>query len=178
MIGEIAVVPQTKGPTRELVAEAIDEIARHGLRYQVGATGTSVEGDLDDILAAVRAITEQLADEGVDRAVLELRLQLEPHAETLEHQVEGLGAETRTAVVGARDTAPLGLPEQALREGLSEALLRSMHVEGDRPTVHAIAHSLARVLEQDHLRMAEQLERAGVRLEGPRETTPAVTTPV
>jgi hypothetical protein len=30
--------------------------------------------------------------------------------------------------------------------------------------VHALAHSIARILEEDHLRMAEQLERAGVKL--------------
>jgi hypothetical protein len=60
----------------------------------------------------------------------------------------------------------LGLTEQELREGLQQELLRAMHVEGDAPTVHAIAHSVARVLVSDHLRIAEQLESAGVRLEG------------
>jgi hypothetical protein len=44
-----------------------------------------------------------------------------------------------------------------------------MRAEGDTPTIHAIAHSIARVLEQDHMRIAEQLERAGVRLD--RNTT-------
>jgi hypothetical protein len=63
------------------------------------------------------------------------------------------------------DDAPFGLPEQALREGLEEELVRSMRVEGDRPTVHAIAHSLALILERDHLRMADQLAQAGVRLQ-------------
>jgi len=90
MIGEIAVVPQAPGPAREIVTKAVDEIAAQGLRYHVEATGTSVEGELEPILAAVRAITERLGAEGVDRAVIELRLQLEPHGETLEHQVEGI----------------------------------------------------------------------------------------
>jgi hypothetical protein len=39
-----------------------------------------------------------------------------------------------------------------------------MRAEGGVPTVHAIAHSIARMLERDHLRIAEQLERAGIRL--------------
>ncbi|HZR93021.1 MAG TPA: hypothetical protein VFA44_11525 [Gaiellaceae bacterium] len=60
----------------------------------------------------------------------------------------------------------LGLSEQELREGLERELLRAMHVEGDAPTVHAIAHSVARVLVADHLRIAEQLARCGVPLEG------------
>ena len=60
-----------------------------------------------------------------------------------------------------------GLSEQRLREGLEEELLRSMRSEGDAPTVHAIAASIARIIEVDHLRMAEQLEASGVRLSSP-----------
>lgn len=58
----------------------------------------------------------------------------------------------------------LGMSEQELRERLQQELLGAMHAEGDAPTVHAIAHSFARVIADDHLRIAEQLERAGVRL--------------
>lgn len=92
MIGEIAVVPQIEGPGRAVIEKAIREIAAQGLRYEVDATGTSVEGELDAILDAVRAIESRLRADGVHRALIELRLQLEPHAETLEHQVEGLRA--------------------------------------------------------------------------------------
>lgn len=60
--------------------------------------------------------------------------------------------------------APLGLTESELRAELEQELVRAMHAEGDAPTVHAIAHSIARVLSRDHLRMVEQLEKAGVRL--------------
>lgn len=40
-----------------------------------------------------------------------------------------------------------------------------MRAEGGVPALHAIAHSIARIQEQDHLRMAEQLESSGVVLE-------------
>jgi hypothetical protein len=58
-----------------------------------------------------------------------------------------------------------GLPEHELRAALEEELMRSIRAEGEAPTIHAFAHSIARILEQDHLRMSEQLERAGIRLE-------------
>jgi hypothetical protein len=58
-----------------------------------------------------------------------------------------------------------GLTEEEIRDRLQEELLRAMHTEGDAPTVHAFAHSIARILEEDHLRMAEQLERVGVELD-------------
>ena len=56
----------------------------------------------------------------------------------------------------------LGLSEQEMREALEEELIRSMRAEGGVPTIHAIAHSVARILEQDHLRIAEQLRTAGI----------------
>ncbi|MGZ4415444.1 MAG: thiamine-binding protein [Gaiellaceae bacterium] len=92
MIAEIAVIPQADGPARVIVAKAVTEIKAQGLRYQVGAAGTSVEGEFEAILEAVRAIESRLRADGVRRAVIDVRLLLEPHPETLEHQVEGLVA--------------------------------------------------------------------------------------
>lgn len=60
----------------------------------------------------------------------------------------------------------LGLSEQELREALAEELTLAVRTERGL-TVHALAHSIARVLELDHLRLAEQLEQAGVRLREP-----------
>ena len=70
-----------------------------------------------------------------------------------------------------RDEANIGsfgLSEQRLRDDLEDELLRRMKVEGGVPTVHAIAASMARVLQEDHLRMADQLRAAGVSLESSR----------
>jgi hypothetical protein len=61
-----------------------------------------------------------------------------------------------------------GLTEQRLRKGLEEELIRSMRAEGGVPTIHAIAASIARILENDHLRMAEQLEACGVSFAPPQ----------
>jgi uncharacterized protein YqgV (UPF0045/DUF77 family) len=92
MIADIVVVPQIEGSGREVVAGAVAEIAGRGLRFDVGAAGTTVEGELGTILDAVQAIEARLRADGVQRAVIELRLQMEPHPETLEHQVEGIAA--------------------------------------------------------------------------------------
>jgi hypothetical protein len=64
----------------------------------------------------------------------------------------------------AVDHLGFGLSEQELREALEQELITAMRSEGGTPTLHAIAHSVARVIELDHLRIAEQLEAAGVRL--------------
>jgi hypothetical protein len=67
-------------------------------------------------------------------------------------------------MMDTRYAPALGMSEQELREALTEELLLAMKSEGEAPTIHAIAHSIARVLEIDHLRMVDQLERAGVRM--------------
>jgi hypothetical protein len=58
----------------------------------------------------------------------------------------------------------LGLSEQELREALTKELIVAMRSERGAPTIDATAHSIARLLEFDHLRIEEQLERAGFRL--------------
>jgi len=64
-----------------------------------------------------------------------------------------------------QDLGVFGLSEQELREALEEELVRAIRAEGEAPTIHAIAHSVARILELDHLRMVEQLRKAGIRLD-------------
>jgi hypothetical protein len=58
----------------------------------------------------------------------------------------------------------LGLSEQELRDALVEELDLAFRTEGNTATIHAIAHSVARVIVLDHLRIAEQLERSGIEL--------------
>jgi len=69
-------------------------------------------------------------------------------------------------VTKSEDAADLsfGLSEQRLRESLEEELVRYMRVQGEAPTVRAIAAAIARVIEEDHLKMADQLAQAGIRI--------------
>ncbi len=58
----------------------------------------------------------------------------------------------------------IGLSEQQLREAFEKELVLAMRMGGSAPTVYAIAHSFARVMELDHLEMAKQLQAAGIQL--------------
>jgi putative phosphoribosyl transferase len=71
---------------------------------------------------------------------------------------QGVPMATRTQI-------SLGMSEQELRNVLTEELTISFRTEGNTATIHGIAHSIARVIELDHLRIAEQLEKAGVKLD-------------
>jgi hypothetical protein len=66
--------------------------------------------------------------------------------------------------MSAMQSTPLGMSEQELRDVLTEELTLSFRAEGNTATIHGLAHSIARVIELDHLRIAEQLESAGVRV--------------
>ena len=60
----------------------------------------------------------------------------------------------------------LGLSERELRDLLTEELERALRAQGGEWSADAVGHSLARILHLDHLRVVEQLEAAGIRLDG------------
>ena len=65
---EIQVIPIGAGVSvREHVKKAHEVLAASGLQVQLHAFGTNVEGDLDDILAAVKRVHETLHASGVTR---------------------------------------------------------------------------------------------------------------
>lgn len=65
---EIQVIPIGAGVTvREHVKKAHEILATSGLTVQLHAFGTNVEGELDDILAAVKRVHETLHAAGVVR---------------------------------------------------------------------------------------------------------------
>ena len=65
---EIQVIPLGIGVSvREHVKKAHEVLAASGLQVQLHAFGTNVEGELDDILAAVKRVHETLHASGVAR---------------------------------------------------------------------------------------------------------------
>ena len=67
-LGEIQVIPIGVGVSvRREVMRAHEIISRAGLKTQLHAYGTNVEGDLDTILNTIKAVHETLHAEGVTR---------------------------------------------------------------------------------------------------------------
>ena len=58
-----------------------------------------------------------------------------------------------------------GLGEAELRQRLEQELVHAMKTEGGAPTIHALAHAIARILAEDHRAMGAQLADAGVEIE-------------
>lgn len=77
VIAEVSVVPiGTKTPSvSEYVAKAIKVLREEkGVKYQLTAMGTLVEGELDEVLEAAKKMHECLFDEDVKRVISTIRI--------------------------------------------------------------------------------------------------------
>lgn len=74
MLAELRVTPvEGKTSFARLIADLVPVLAESPLRYQVHAMGTTLEGELEDILALVRRSHEE-ARKHADRVLIELSL--------------------------------------------------------------------------------------------------------
>jgi uncharacterized protein (TIGR00106 family) len=74
-LAEIQVVPIGAGVSvREQVKRAHEIIAQSGLRVELHAFGTNVEGELDDVLQVLKRVHETLHAEGVVRLSTAVKL--------------------------------------------------------------------------------------------------------
>jgi len=89
MLGEIAIQPQVGRDIRRELTQALEEMEGAGLRHEVEPFGTAVEGDLEQILNAVRRIHGRLVGEGIDRFELQVRLRQEPGDTSIERETAG-----------------------------------------------------------------------------------------
>ena len=89
MLAEISIHPQVGRDIRPEVTGALEEIERAGLTHEVEPFGTAVEGDLEQVLAALRAIHGRLSAEGIDRFELHVRIRQEPGEATIERETAG-----------------------------------------------------------------------------------------
>ncbi|HOS43258.1 MAG TPA: MTH1187 family thiamine-binding protein [Armatimonadota bacterium] len=76
VVADIALIPVgTNSPSiSRMLADSVKVLERFDLTYDVTSTGTNVEGDLDTILQAVKAMEEVPFQEGADRVVILLKL--------------------------------------------------------------------------------------------------------
>ena len=77
MIAELQVLPRPAGTDDDPhahVEAAIAVIAASGLRYEVGALGTTLEGDADAVWATLRAAHEAMLAAGATSGISHLKV--------------------------------------------------------------------------------------------------------
>ncbi|MGH3031332.1 MAG: thiamine-binding protein [Gaiellaceae bacterium] len=89
MLAEISVQPQVGRDIRPEITRALEEIEHAGMRYEAEPFGTVVEGDLEQILAAIRSIHGPFSADGIERFELHVRIRQEPGGASIERETAG-----------------------------------------------------------------------------------------
>ena len=74
-VADISVIPEGVKNIYDAVDRAIEVIKESGLKYEVDAMSTAVEGSLDDILNLIKKIHKTMFDYGSKGILTNLRIQ-------------------------------------------------------------------------------------------------------
>ena len=74
VVAEITITPVVGDELTPYIDAAIDEVRKSGLNYEVEAMGTTVEGELDQVLDVVKNAHEAVRHKGANRVLTEVRI--------------------------------------------------------------------------------------------------------
>ena len=89
VVAEFSVTPIVEGPVTPFIDTAIEEIESAGLNYEVGAMGTTVEGNLDQVLDAIKKAHEAVLNQGAERVVTDIRIDEKKGGISISEETEG-----------------------------------------------------------------------------------------
>lgn len=89
VVAEFSVMPLVEGTIKPFVDSAIGEIEKAGLKCEVGPLSTSVEGDLDKVVDAIKNAHLAVLNKGADRVVTEIRIDEKKGGLSMQEEVEG-----------------------------------------------------------------------------------------
>ncbi|MEN6356069.1 MAG: MTH1187 family thiamine-binding protein [Armatimonadota bacterium] len=94
VVAEFSITPLGEDELKPFIDAAVREVEKSGLKYEVDAMATTVEGDLEDILNVIKNAHTAVKAMGVERALLEIRIDDSSEGVTIEEEV----ADYRAAV--------------------------------------------------------------------------------
>lgn len=89
VVAEFTIIPTVSGSLRPYVKKALTAVEESGLKYEVGAMGTTIEGELDQVLSAIREAHRRTLASGVKRVITEIRLDERVGGLSIEEKVKG-----------------------------------------------------------------------------------------
>lgn len=92
VVAEFSVTPITDQEMRPYVDAAVEEIRKSGLKHEVEAMGTTIEGEIDKILDVVKNAHQAVKSMGVERVITELKIDDKIEGATIEQEVKGYRA--------------------------------------------------------------------------------------
>ena len=89
VLAEFSVTPVVSGSIKPFIDMAVQEIERSGLKHEVGPVGTTVEGNLDNVLDAIKHAHQAVLGLGAERVVTEIRIDEKKGGLSMAEEVEG-----------------------------------------------------------------------------------------
>lgn len=88
VIAELSIVPLAGEDMRPAVEIAVEVLKKSGLKYEVGAMGTTIEGELEQVLNVLKEAHQAVVGHGPERVLTELRIdERRTGAASMEHEV-------------------------------------------------------------------------------------------
>ncbi len=90
VIAEVSVTPIGKGESlRPWVARAVAVIARSGLKYQVGAMGTTLEGDWEVVSRVLSDVLRSVAED-CNRLTMSVKIDYRKEPQSMEERIRAV----------------------------------------------------------------------------------------
>lgn len=89
VVAEFSVMPLVEGELRPYIDAAVEEVKKSGLKYEVEALGTTIQGDIDQVLDTVKRAHAAVRQKGAQRVVTELRIDDDESNATIEKEIKG-----------------------------------------------------------------------------------------
>ncbi|MDO8735986.1 MAG: MTH1187 family thiamine-binding protein [Thermoleophilia bacterium] len=90
VVAEFSIIPIVEGSLRSYVKTAVAAIEASGLKYEVGAMGTTIEGTLDEVFDAIKSAHRAVLAAGAGRVVTSIKIDDREGGLSIEGKLEGL----------------------------------------------------------------------------------------
>lgn len=87
VLAEFSIMPVVQGEWKPFMDLAVEELRRNGLKFEVGAESTAVEGDLDLVLDAIKSAHQAVMAAGLDRVITEIRIDAKKGGLSIDEEV-------------------------------------------------------------------------------------------
>lgn len=87
LVVEFSITPIVGDELSPYIDAAVDVVKQSGLKYEVEPMGTTIEGELDQVLEVVTRAHKAVRDKGADRIVTEIKIDDRKEGVTIEREV-------------------------------------------------------------------------------------------
>ncbi len=89
-VAEFSVIPIAEGSLRPYVKAALAVVRRSGLKYEVGAMGTTLEGDYGQLMDVIADARQAVLDAGATRVITSIKVDEREGGVSIDGKLEGL----------------------------------------------------------------------------------------